>query len=45
MNLLDVAPFIELLASGQFQLEADVNKDGQVNLVDVASFVSVLAGN
>ncbi len=42
-NLLDVAPFVELLANGQFQLEADVNQDDQVNLLDVEGFVSLLS--
>ena len=42
VNLLDVAPFVALLANGQFQLEADINGDGAVNLLDVAGFVELL---
>ena len=44
INLLDVAPFIALLTSGVFQIEADVNQDGVVNLLDVAPFVELLIG-
>lgn len=44
VNLLDVAPFVELLSSGGFQDEADINQDGQVNLLDVNPFVELLAG-
>ena len=44
VNLLDVGPFVDLISSGQFQLEADTNQDGQVNLLDVALFVKLLTG-
>ena len=44
VNLLDVAPFVDLLGNGSFQLEADINMDGDVNLLDVAPFVNLLAG-
>ncbi len=44
VNLLDVGPFIDLLNSGGFQLEADVNEDGVVNLLDVDLFVILLSG-
>ena len=42
INLLDVAPFIDVLSSGGYQAEADVNKDAVVNLVDVAPFIDLL---
>ncbi|MEM9411343.1 MAG: hypothetical protein AAGA30_09535 [Planctomycetota bacterium] len=45
VNLLDVGPFIDLLASGDYQCEADTNLDGSVNLLDVDIFVNILAGN
>ena len=38
VDLLDVAPFVEILANGEFQLEADINGDGAVNLLDVTGF-------
>ena len=44
VNLLDVAPFIDLLNNNQFQLEADINEDGSVNLLDVGPFVDKLSG-
>lgn len=44
IDLLDVAGFVNLLSSGEFQLEADINQDGLVNLLDVAMFVELLAG-
>ena len=44
VNLLDVQPFIDLLASGGFQLEADMNQDGSFDLLDVQLFVDALAG-
>ncbi len=43
VNLLDVAPFIDLITSGLFQCEADLNSDGLVNLLDVGPFVDVLS--
>ena len=42
VNLLDVAGFVELLTSGNYQVQADVNEDGTVNLLDVAPFVDIL---
>lgn len=44
VNLLDVAPFVELLSSGSFQSEADLNGDGSVDLLDVQPFVDLLVG-
>ena len=43
INLLDVQPFVDLLATGEFQAEADMNGDGLVNLLDVAEFVANLS--
>ena len=44
VDLLDVAPFIDLISSGEFQFEADLNGAGFVNLLDVAPFVDLLSG-
>ena len=44
VNLLDVAPFVELVSSGQFQAEGDTNGDGVVNLLDVGPFIELLSG-
>ena len=42
-NLLDVQPFVDLILSGEFQVEGDTNFDGAVNLEDVAPFVALLS--
>ncbi|MEM9410564.1 MAG: dockerin type I domain-containing protein, partial [Planctomycetota bacterium] len=44
IDLLDVAPFIAALASGEFVSAADISCDGSVNLLDVAPFVDLLSG-
>ncbi len=44
VNLLDVDPFIDLLASGGFKFQADTNGDGIVNLLDVSGFITALSG-
>ena len=43
VDLLDVAVFVELVTSKTFQLEADVNEDGFVDLLDGGPFVEILA--
>ena len=45
VSLLDVEPFVNVLISGIFQLEADVNTDNRVDLLDVGPFVDLLSGN
>ena len=42
IDLLDVAPFVDLIISGDFQAEADINSDGAVDLLDIAPFVQLL---
>ena len=44
VNLLDVAPFVDLVSNGGFSEKADINQDGIVNLLDVQPFVQLLAG-
>ena len=44
VNLLDVAPFVDLISNGVFQAEADINQDGTINLLDVGPFVDLLSG-
>ena len=44
VNLLDVAPFVDILSSGEFDPKADINQDGEVNLLDVDPFVNLLSG-
>ena len=45
MNLLDVAPFVERITTGEYQAEADVNQDCIVNLLDVGPFIDELSGS
>ena len=42
VSLLDVAPFVELITSGQYLDKADINSDGVVDLLDVGPFVNLL---
>lgn len=44
VNLLDVEPFVGLLNSGGFNVQADVNQDGSVNLLDIELFIDLLSG-
>ena len=44
VDLLDVLPFVDLLANQNFQIEADLNLDGVVDLLDVQPFVLILSG-
>ena len=44
VNLLDAAPFVDLISNGDFSDKADMNQDGIVNLLDVAPFVELLQG-
>ena len=45
VNLLDIAPFVSLIANSGFQGEADINLDGVVDLLDVSPFIVLLVGN
>ena len=42
VDLLDVAPFVEALANGNYDRKADANSDGNLNLIDIAPFVDLL---
>ena len=44
VDLLDVQPFVQLLASDTYQPEADINGDGEVNLLDINGFIALLSG-
>ena len=43
VNLLDVAPFVDLLSNGGFSAKADFDASGTVNLLDVAPFIDALS--
>ena len=42
VDLFDVAPFIAVLASGDYQFEADCNQDQVVNFRDIFPFIRIL---
>ena len=42
LNFRDISPFIRVLASGDFLLEADINGDGNVNFLDISRFIALL---
>ena len=44
VNLLDVAPFVDAISSGNYNAKADCNQDGSVNLLDVDPFIAILSG-
>ena len=44
VNGLDVDPFVEVLLSGPYQVEADMNEDQVVNGLDVDPFVAAVVG-
>ncbi len=45
VSLLDVSPFVDLINTGDFQSEADIDGNGVVNLLDVQLFIEILNGN
>lgn len=45
INLLDISPFVELLANNNYLFAADVNEDGTVDFLDIAPFIGLLSGN
>ena len=45
VDFLDIAPFIAVLSSANFQAEADCNEDGIINFSDISVFISILAGS
>jgi hypothetical protein len=44
VTFLDIAPFIQLLSSGDFLEQADCNIDGAVDFLDIAPFIGFLTG-
>lgn len=42
VNFLDISPFILLLSTNGFQLEADINGDDAVNFLDISAFIALL---
>ena len=44
VNFSDISPFIGLLATRRFQLEADIDENGRVDFLDISPFIGVLSG-
>ena len=44
VSLLDIMPFVSLLAMGDYAPLADINQDNEVDLLDVEPFVAILVG-
>ncbi len=42
VTFADIATFIALLTSGDYQAEADVDQNGEVNFLDIGRFIAVL---
>ena len=43
VTFLDISPFISLLSSGDYQLEADIDQNGMVNFLDIIPFIDLLS--
>ena len=43
VNFLDIAPFVSILSTGDFQAEADIDASGEVNFLDITPFVQILS--
>ena len=44
VDFFDIQPFVDLLSSGEFQDEADVDENRIVNFFDIAPFIDILSG-
>ena len=45
VTFLDINPFIGVLSTNGFQLEADCDCDGAVTFLDIQPFINILAGS
>ena len=43
VDFLDIAPFINVLSGGEYQAEADCDRNGVVNFLDISAFISELS--
>jgi len=43
VDFLDISPFIVVLASQGFQLEADIDGNGVVDFLDISPFITILS--
>ncbi len=45
VDFLDISPFIGLLSSGEFQVEADIDQNQSVDFLDISPFIGILSGS
>ena len=43
VDFLDISPFITVLSTGEFQVEADLDESGVVDFLDISPFINVLS--
>ena len=43
VDFFDIAPFIDLLSSQEFQIEGDTDVNGVVDFFDIAPFIDLLS--
>ena len=43
VSFLDISPFIQVLTSGDFQAEADIDESGRVDFLDISPFIGLLS--
>ena len=43
VNFMDIYPFIQVLISGQYEINCDINRNGVVNFQDIQPFIDILA--
>jgi hypothetical protein len=42
VDFADIPSFISILQNGEFLDEADINRDGAVNFIDISFFIDLL---
>ena len=45
VNFSDISPFIAVLSSGGFQVQADCDENGKVDFSDISFFIAILSGS
>ena len=43
VDFLDISPFITVLSTGEFQVEADIDESGVVDFLDISPFIGILS--
>ena len=45
VDFLDIGPFVNLLSTGGFMLQADIDGSGAVDFLDIGPFIAILSGS